>query len=290
MYNLLALLSGIVLATSISINGELTALYGGFHSGAVSQSVGFVCAIFMVLAAKDNFKGVFKAPIWAYLGGPIGVTTTVLMCFAYGRISTTSVLALSLLGQSIISVVIDNFGLLGFEKRPFKKVSIIGYIIALVGIVVMMDFSSAATVSGIVLSLAAGVFMVITRTFNARLGMFLGAAKGNMMGQLAGIPFVLLMIVVFGEVSPTQGIVGPAWIWLGGIGSAVCVLLYNVVMPKLPSFRVTILTNVGQIAMGFLIDVMFGGDYSIMSVIGGLLIVAGVLINMYLEKDKTQEA
>jgi transporter family-2 protein len=47
-------------------------------------------------------------------------------------------LALGLLGQSVVSILIDNYGWLGMKKRPFQKKKLFGTLLTSLGIIVMM--------------------------------------------------------------------------------------------------------------------------------------------------------
>ncbi len=68
-----------------------------------------------------------------YSGGAIGVFTTFGNNLSYGRISMTSIVALVLFGQTVISLLIDSFGLMGMESARLKNVPVIGLVFALAG-------------------------------------------------------------------------------------------------------------------------------------------------------------
>lgn len=52
------------------------------------------------------------------------------------------------------------------------------------------------------------------------------------------------------------------------LGVLTC-FLYNVVVPKVASFRLTILTFVAQVFTSLVLDVLFGNGYSKVTLIGG---------------------
>lgn len=173
MYQLLTFLIGVVLAVMIMVNGRLSAQYGVFLAAAIVHAVGSVSALAACAFQKDK-KALWRhRPAWIYLGGAVGVLTTLFNNFAYGKISTTSIVALGLFGQFLTSVLIDGLGLFGMEHRPICGKSphgrLVGCLFALAGILVMLDPTVTSSALAIGFSVCAGVTVVLSRTINARL-------------------------------------------------------------------------------------------------------------------------
>lgn len=59
----------------------------------------------------------------------------------------------------------------------------------------------------------------------------------------------------------------------------IIVPLTNLAVPKMTAFRLTILTFVGQVFSGVLLDLLLGTDISGASFLGGILIVLGLAVN-----------
>ena len=77
MYQLLALINGIILSVMISVNGNLSVQYSAFTAAAIIHAVGSLFAL-LLCAFQKNRKPVWThRPRWIYLGGAIGVFTTV---------------------------------------------------------------------------------------------------------------------------------------------------------------------------------------------------------------------
>jgi ATP/ADP translocase len=68
MYGFLSLLTGVVIAVMVMVNGCLTARHGIFHAAVI--------AVLLLMGGKDSvFDGIsFQADSWIYLGGILGVT------------------------------------------------------------------------------------------------------------------------------------------------------------------------------------------------------------------------
>lgn len=289
MFNFLALLSGIVIAVMVVFNGDLTAVYGNYNATFIIHVVGVIFAfIFSKLRGKKLLPRQ-KLPLWFYSAGAFGIFTTIFNNFSFGKISLTSILALTLFGQTAFSLLIDNLGLFGMRKHPLKKSSFIGLIFSLLGIVVMLDDVAGvdtAAVIAIIFSISAGLNSVLTRTINARLSEHVGAMPGSFINHLVGLPFTLALAVFIpsNDISLLAQSPSPqAWIYFGGLLGVIVIYVMNVAVPKISSFRMTLLAFIGQVFIGIILDLIRDSDYSPATFYGGLIVAAGVGINMLIE-------
>ena len=62
------------------------------------------------------------------------------------------------------------------------------------------------------------------------------------------------------------------------------VLLSNLTVPRVPAFRLTLLLFIGQIFTGVLLDLLLGNSFSDATFRGGLVIAAGVIVNLVVER------
>lgn len=293
MFYLLSLLAGIVVAFMVATNGSLSDAYGVFLSTVMIHIIGSAFALLILAIRRKKFCLFGKCPLWAYLGGTIGVLTTLFNNFAFGSISVTSIVALSLLGQTLTALCIDYFGILGATKQKFRRSSLIGFLFALGGIFLMIDTSSSIVLYAILLSFASGISIVLSRNVNATLAKDIGALEGSFMNHLTGLIVSTLILFLFGQKELIGGInlqaVSPI-MFTGGALGVICVLLYNIVVPKIAAFHVTLLTFIGQVFMGLILDILMENEFSYRTIWGGILISLGVCINMILEhREKTRE-
>lgn len=278
-YELLALLSGVVISVMVMFNGDLSAAYGTYWAAVIVHIVGVGGAALLCVVRGRRIRVRSGAPLWAYLGGVIGVLTTLFNNFSFGRITMTSIVALGLLGQSATALVCDGFGWMGLEKRRVGAVQLLGFIPAIIGVAVMLDSSVTGSLLAVALSFAAGASVVFSRTVNARLAAETGPEVGSFINHLVGLPIcIALAAAVQGGVAPVAG--ASVWAYLGGLLGVAVVLIFNVTVPRMPAFRLTLLTFTGQIFTGLAIDALLGRDLADASVWGGLVIAAGLLLNM----------
>ncbi|MCI4060208.1 DMT family transporter, partial [Bacillus cereus] len=66
-------------------------------------------------------------PLFLYSAGAFGVFTVLFNNISFSVLGASISIALSLLGQSIASIVIDHFGLLGIKVAKFEKNILIGF-------------------------------------------------------------------------------------------------------------------------------------------------------------------
>lgn len=286
MYQLLSLLNGIILAFMISINGELAEKYDAFTAAVIIHIVGSLFALLICILKKNKKHLWDHKPRWIYLGGAIGVFTTVFHNLAFGYISITSVIALGLLGQAVTSLVIDIFGLFSMKKRPFKKYTLIGLGFSVFGILIMIDTTIMTAVFAIVISFASGISVVLSRTVNARLAEKTDALYSSLVNHLVGLPITILIALVVSKMDlfavATSNSFQP-WIYLGGVIGVIVVMLFNITVPKVPALKLTLLVFIGQVFTGIILDVIVGNNYSDKSFFGGIVIALGVAINMIIE-------
>lgn len=285
MYHFISFLTGGLLSIMILINGQLTSSVGIYPATAIIHLVGVLFALVLCLVRKEKPLPRSRSPWWFYLGGVVGVFTTVANNLAFGRITMTSIVALGLLGQTVASLVIDASGWLGMTRRPFRPSTLIGLVFCLAGIVVMLDHSVLEAALAVWFSLGAGFSIVVSRSINARLAEKIGPLPGSFVNHLAGLPITLILVGLTAKSAPRP--VFPtgfgSWLYLGGVLGVLGVLLFNILVPKISQFHLTVLTFVGQVLTGVVIDLFMGGFTADASFWGGLLIALGIALNLALE-------
>ena len=289
MYYFLSLLTGILISIMIAFNGRLTTQYGVYSATVIIHIVGLIFITILAIANRERLFS--KRQAWfLYLGGAIGVLTTIFNNFAFGRISVSAILALGLFGQSVAGLLIDRYGLLNMQKYPFAKKKIIGLLFIIGGIVSMInDFETIA----VVVSFIAGVNIVISRTLNAKLADLTSVRTGTFYNYLVGlfisIPVLLLLgrneILVLSEI-----VISPNWyIYLGGILGVCVVLLSNITVMKISAFYLTLLLFIGKVFSGILIDIVISQEFSSRNLIGGVLVAIGLCVNLLLDSKRFEK-
>lgn len=289
MYYFLSLLSGIFISVMIVFNGTLTKRFGVYSATVFIHIAGLLFILAVSLIKRQKLK--LEQVKWYLLtGGAIGVATTVFNNVAFGRISISAILALGLLGQSITGLLIDQYGLMGMPKHPFRKGKIGGLLLVCVGIVSMMtiDFDVLA----VVVSFVTGITIVVSRTINARLADQSSVYASTVYNYAIGLPVAMAVCLLLGRTEPlwTQPVFSlQPFLYAGGILGVGVVLLSNITVMKISAFYMTLLSFAGQIFSSILLDAMLDQGFLAQNLIGGVLVSAGMGVNLLLDKKLVSE-
>lgn len=285
MYYLLSLLTGILISVMVAFNGGLTGHYGTYSATVVIHITGLL--LISILAAINRERPFSNRQKWfLYLGGPIGVLTTIFNNYAFGRISVSAILALGLFGQSVTGGIIDHYGLMGMPKHSFQKNKIFGLILIFGGIAAMMDnFNIAASL----MSFAAGVTIVTARTFNAKLAVLTSTNTATVFNYITGLAVAVpVYFLLGGGETPLTAVPVSSnfYIYFGGILGVCVVLLNNITVTKVSAFYLSLFLFIGQIFSGVLIDAVISQALSIRNLTGGILVSAGLCVNLLLDRRR----
>ncbi|MGF9964289.1 DMT family transporter [Bacillus rhizoplanae] len=140
MYKVLSALIGVFIALMIPLNGILAEVIGNYNASVLIHTVGLIAVIIILLVGKFKIKIHKGIPLYLYSAGAIGVFTVLFTNISFSALGVSLTIALGLLGQSITSIVIDHFGLLGMKVVKFEKKKIVGLLLIASGIVVMNIF------------------------------------------------------------------------------------------------------------------------------------------------------
>jgi transporter family-2 protein len=140
MNSLISIFIGFMVSLMIMINGNLSNSAGSYTSIVIIHIVGLIVTILILIVTKSKLQYHKGIPIYLYSAGAIGVFTVLFNNLSFLALGVSIPLALGLLGQSITSMIIDQFGLLGMKIVKFKKEKIIGLAFITLGIVIMMLF------------------------------------------------------------------------------------------------------------------------------------------------------
>ncbi|WP_172973923.1 DMT family transporter [Fundicoccus ignavus] len=283
MYQSLAFVTGIILAVMISVNGGLSGYYGVFPATVIIHLVGTIFSLFFTLKQYGWIKLTGFKPVWIYLGGAIGVFTVVFNNLAFSKLSVTNIIALALFGQTITALIFDHFGLLGMKKIPFKKTSLLGLSFSLFGIWQLLDTSVSGAILAVLYAVTSGVTVVLSRSVNTQLSEKIGAMHGALVNHVVGL-IVSILILFFVNIETVPFKLNNPLMYFGGVLGVVVVYLSNIVVPKVSSFNLTILSFVGQVLMGLALDLILTQTYSVPALKAALIIATGILLTMLTEK------
>lgn len=140
MNNILSVLTGAFIAVMITFNGELGSRTGNYLSSVIIHIVGLMVIIGILIITKSKLKIDKEVPIYMYSAGAIGVLTVLFNNITFSTLGVSLTIALGLFGQSMASIVIDHYGLLGMKVIKFNPNKLVGLVLIILGIIVMAIF------------------------------------------------------------------------------------------------------------------------------------------------------
>ncbi|MEG2338373.1 MAG: DMT family transporter [Clostridium sp.] len=138
MYYLALLFGGATIGLMISVNGQLANHLNIFEISFIVHGIGLMLLLtYAVLIKRERitFRGL---PKYVYTVGIYGVILVVTGSICANKIGATLTMGLSIVGQMLISAVIDHFGLFKTPVCKFDYRRIPGYLIIGAGILLLL--------------------------------------------------------------------------------------------------------------------------------------------------------
>lgn len=274
----LALLAGMMISVMVVFNGGLSDRVGQFAALVIIHLVGLV-VISLALFIKGKKPVARGVPPQLFTAGIIGVAITICNNMAFGHISVSAMMALGLLGESITSLLVDHFGVMGLPRRPFRREKLLGMLLNLCGIAFMLgDFKLVP----VLVSFLAGVGVVMNRLVNSQMARHTTTHTGVFYNYLVGLLAALAVLFVSGSRIDTATLFkGPPTVFLGGGFGVVIVLLSNHVVRRIPSLYMTMALFVGQVFAAVLLDMLISQSFPLRILVGGLFVLLGLSLNLW---------
>jgi len=287
MFYFLSLFAGILITALVASNGSLSAHYGIYTASVIIHVVGLIAMTTVLLLRKESpFK--HSATWFLYIGGGIGVLTTLFNNFAFGVISISAILALALLGQSVAGLLVDQYGLMGMPKHPFHLRKLAGIALVVAGIVVMIDSFALIPV---LISFAAGICIVLSRTLNAKLAEKSSVYISTFYNYVVGLSVSAVALLLLGqaELGTLPALSLDPLIYLGGLFGAAVVLICNITVARVSAFYLTLLMFAGQVFSAIIFDMFITQTFAPLILIGGILVALGLCVDLLIDRKCKDE-
>lgn len=301
MLLLVALAVGAIIPVQTAANSRLRLSVGDrpLVSALISFSVALACSVAATTVLQGNplpqFAPGAQTSWWIWLGGLFGVCFVMGNILLFPKLGAVQTVVLPILGQVVMGLIIDQFGLFGSPQLSVSLARVLGAAVVVAGIALVLGVgrrgsaaagdSSGAEVWGYrLLGVAVGMGSAMQTAINGYLGTVAGSSlHASEINLFVGL--VLLLAAVLAT-SPRQLTVapspGPGWMWLGGVVGAAFVLAGATLAPILGTATTVIAFNAGTIAGGQVMESVgaFGARKNPVTpvrLVGLVLIFAGVL-------------
>lgn len=143
-YVILGIIAGACAPTQAGINSQLGSLAGDPAIAAmISFMVGALGLTVYVLLTNVSWPSsqIFvEAPWWMWTGGLLGAILVFISIVLAPKLGATTTIGLIVLGQMVVSMILDHFGLVGYEEHPVGFWRIMGVVFLVCGVVLIKKF------------------------------------------------------------------------------------------------------------------------------------------------------
>lgn len=141
IYVLMALIIGASIPTQAGINHQLRHwLDSPVLAAIVSFCVGTGCLMVYALAARIPIaltRSLDGSPWWIWTGGMVGAIWVTAAIIVAPKLGAATLLSLIVTGQMVTSILLDHFGLLGYQIQPITPLRILGVAMVVGGVVLV---------------------------------------------------------------------------------------------------------------------------------------------------------
>lgn len=274
----LGLLMGIGISVQTVVNTRLrTYIQSPLLAALTSFSVGTLFLLLILIGQSIAIipdRAIWQiSPWWIWIGGVLGATWITINIFVFLQLGPIQTTILPVLGQIVMGMVIDHFGLFHTTIKPVSALQILGMLFVLIGIIVAVtwpilkhrwlqqDLSIIPTHQPISsrwlwiwrgLAIFAGTMVAMQTAINAQLNIAIGSKiHASFISFLVGTCLLFIMVAVedkrFSNIRFAFDRSCPWWIWIGGILGAMFVILSVLLVPLLGVGQLLVLVLLGQL-------------------------------------------
>jgi bacterial/archaeal transporter family-2 protein len=144
LYCLFALLAGACAPTQAGINAQLRLWTGDAVPAAmISFAVGTLALFFYAAVARIPWPDIGTAsglPWWIWTGGLLGAFLVAVTVILVPKLGAGTMMGFMITGQMIAGMVLDHYGLVGFELRPMSFWRVVGTLLLIGGVILIKRF------------------------------------------------------------------------------------------------------------------------------------------------------
>lgn len=308
MLTLLGLVPGFLLANQIPINAKLGLVLASpyraiFWSMFISLLFASATLLIWPVAIPNWGQIIATEPWWIWFGGVMVMIFAISNTFLFVKLGAVQAVLLPILGQILMSTLIDTFGWFGAPQLGLPLIKVGGVVLMIVGVFIAVVLANAkvaqleerldekrlSTLSRTAWQtwgVLAGMMAATQQAIIGRLGQVLGSPTlAAVLAFLVGTICVLVLVLIIDKrLIPTSSQLAKHqwWYGLGGVIGAYQLLLAAFLIPKIGAGLTITLVIFGSL-VGSALVAQFGWWQSIrkpvnrLQLLGMLLMVIGVI-------------
>ena len=288
--DLLAALSGILIAAQSRVNGGLSTALGNSTEAAVySFSSGFLVLNIIALAnpkVRHGMRRIIQGvksgalPVWRLSAGIMGGIFVAIQTFTVPIIGVALLSVVMIAGQTLASLIVDQIGITGGGKQPITMRRVLAAVITIIAVLVAVwEEIQLANISPVpVVVVFVGGFMIgVQRALNGQINDISGQSfSTTWLNFFMGTSTLLILLII--NTARGNEIVGlptsPWWIYWGGTIGVLYIASSSVIVAKIGVLSFTLFATGGQL-IGSLIFDLFAPPENVKV---GMNLVVGILI------------
>jgi transporter family-2 protein len=271
--DLLAALSGLMIALQARANGELSHLLNnGLEAAVVSFGSGLITIALISIFHKGIKEGITnlraaveakKIPRWRLFAGVLGGTFVAFQTQVVPIIGVAVYSVASIAGQTAMSLYVDRIGLTGGGKKLISRRRIAAAVLTVLAVLVSVwDRIDAKNLSmwAVFFGVLAGAIVGVQRALNGQINEYSKQSFAtSLLNFIMGTSFLALILVIavianWSELSPLPA--GPWWIYSGGALGVIYIAFSSTIVQHLGVLTFTLFTVGGQLVGSLLIDLI----------------------------------
>lgn len=275
--DLLAALSGVLIALQARANGELShRLNNGLEAALVSFGSGLIIIVLISLfnpSIKEgirNLKGAVRekriAP-WKLFAGMLGGTWVAVQTHIVPLIGVAIFSVASIAGQAGASLIVDRIGLTGGGKKLLSKRRVGAAVITVLAVILsVFDRLDANNLSKIAvfLGVITGALGGIQRAMNGEINEYSHQSfTTSLLNFIMGTSFLIVILIILVIANNTELVAlpsGPWWIYTGGVIGVTYIAFSSTIVQHLGVLNFTLFSVGGQLVGSLAIDILYPTD------------------------------
>ena len=271
--DLLAALSGLMIALQARANGELShRLNNGLEAALVSFGSGLII-IAVIAALNPSIKegiGNLRTAVankeiarWKLLAGALGGSFVAIQTHIVPLIGVAIYSVASIAGQTAMSLVVDRIGLTGGGKKLISKRRVAAAVLTVLAVFVsVFDRIDAKNLSiaAVVLGCIAGAVVGVQRALNGQINEYSHQSfTTSLLNFITGTSLLVILIlggVLIGKIELVVLPVGPWWIYTGGVIGVIYIAFTSTIVQHLGVLTFTLFSVGGQLVGSLVIDLI----------------------------------
>jgi len=141
---ILAVLAGTLIPLQAGLNAAMRAqLHSPYYATLISVVVSTLSLSLLCLIARlplPTITAVTQAPWWLWTGGIVGVIYLFMSLMLAPKLGAMTLIASIIGGQLLCSLLLDQFGLIGFVVHPINAGRLIGAMLLFAGVVLIQRY------------------------------------------------------------------------------------------------------------------------------------------------------